>query len=172
MYLYLLYGANNQIPSTLSHCLNQSGKSMRHKHTISHEICTWCFCLPCCGYIIVFSGFMGCIYPYPSGLLHWHWGNRVIAPVQVKQPWRIWVKWPSSRSQLNPTKCEPCEYISWHVLYIAKGNVSKWTKNHLHWPYMALIQETHNPHPDSYDRYIVTIQMNAFKNNWKRILQS
>ena len=23
-------------------------------------------------------------YPYPSGLLHWHWGNHKIAPVPVK----------------------------------------------------------------------------------------
>ena len=30
------------------------------------------------------------IYPYPSGLLHWHCGNLTIAPVPVKQPWRIW----------------------------------------------------------------------------------
>ena len=30
-------------------------------------------------------------YPYPSGLRHWHWGNCMIAPVPVKQPWRIWV---------------------------------------------------------------------------------
>ena len=33
----------------------------------------------------------GQFYPYPSGLLHWHWGNHTIAPVPVKQPWRIWV---------------------------------------------------------------------------------
>ena len=26
-----------------------------------------------------------------SGLLHWHWGNSMMAPVPVKQPWRIWV---------------------------------------------------------------------------------
>ena len=31
------------------------------------------------------------VYPYSSGLLHWHWGNHMIAPVPVKQPWRIWV---------------------------------------------------------------------------------
>ena len=31
-------------------------------------------------------------YPYPSRPLHWHWGNHMIAPVTVKQPWRIWVK--------------------------------------------------------------------------------
>ena len=30
-------------------------------------------------------------YPHPSGLLHWWWGNHIIAPVAVKQPRRIWV---------------------------------------------------------------------------------
>ena len=28
-------------------------------------------------------------YPCASGLLHWHWGNHMIAPVPVKWPWRI-----------------------------------------------------------------------------------
>ena len=27
---------------------------------------------------------IGQSYPYPSGLLHWHWGNHMIAPVPVK----------------------------------------------------------------------------------------
>ena len=31
------------------------------------------------------------IFPYPSGLLHWHWGNLTIAPVPAKQPWWIWM---------------------------------------------------------------------------------
>ena len=31
------------------------------------------------------------IFPYPSGLLHWHCGNLTIAPVPAKQPWRIWI---------------------------------------------------------------------------------
>ena len=34
--------------------------------------------------------YMWSVYPYPSGLLHWHWGNHMIPPVPVKQPWRIW----------------------------------------------------------------------------------
>ena len=29
------------------------------------------------------------IFPYPSGLLHWHCGNLTIAPVPAKQPWCI-----------------------------------------------------------------------------------
>ena len=31
------------------------------------------------------------IYPCPSGLLHWHCGNLMIAPVPAKQPWWIWI---------------------------------------------------------------------------------
>ena len=31
------------------------------------------------------------IFPYPSGLLHWHCGNSTIAPVPAKQPWWIWI---------------------------------------------------------------------------------
>ena len=31
------------------------------------------------------------IFPYPSGLLHWHCGNLTIAPVPAKEPWWIWI---------------------------------------------------------------------------------
>ena len=31
------------------------------------------------------------IFPYPSGLLHWHCGNLTIAPMPAKQPWWIWI---------------------------------------------------------------------------------
>ena len=31
------------------------------------------------------------IFPYPSGLLHWHCGKLTIAPVPAKQPWWIWI---------------------------------------------------------------------------------
>ena len=51
--------------------------------------------LLCCSYIVVgtCSGIICiCIHLYSLGLLHWHWGNRKIAPVSVKGSWRIWVK--------------------------------------------------------------------------------
>ena len=47
-----------------------------------------------------------CISPYPSGLLHWHWGNHTVAPVQVKQPWRISVKSTSTKPKPNTPKHE------------------------------------------------------------------
>ena len=31
------------------------------------------------------------IFPYPSGLLHWHCGNLTIATMPAKQPWWIWI---------------------------------------------------------------------------------
>ena len=41
------------------------------------KICTrFCCALLCCGYAIVHNEFTWSIYPYSSGLLCWHWGNR------------------------------------------------------------------------------------------------
>ena len=46
-------------------------------YSISQEICTrFCCALLCCGYAIVHDEFTWSIYPYSSGLLCWHWGNR------------------------------------------------------------------------------------------------
>ena len=45
--------------------------------------------------------FMRFVYPYFSGLLHWHWGNLMIAPVPVKQPWRIWIKLINTKLQFK-----------------------------------------------------------------------
>ena len=47
------------------------------RYSISQEICTrFCCALLCCGYAIVHNDFTWSIYPYSSGLLCWHWGNR------------------------------------------------------------------------------------------------
>ena len=45
-------------------------------------------------------------YSYPSGLLHWHWGNRMIAPMSVKQPWGIWTNawYESNKNYLHDHK--------------------------------------------------------------------
>ena len=57
------------------------------------------------------------IFPYPSGLLHWHCGNLTIAPVPAKQPWWIWINtlrefimndWITTTKQ-STTK--PCAYF-------------------------------------------------------------
>ena len=49
----------------------------KEEYSISQEICTrFCCALLCCGYAIVHNEFTWSIYPYSSGLLCWHWGNR------------------------------------------------------------------------------------------------
>ena len=36
-----------------------------------------------------------------SGLLHWHWGNHMIAPVWVKRSWRTWVNKSQESAEAN-----------------------------------------------------------------------
>ena len=52
------------------------------------------------------------IFPYPSGLLHWHCGNITIAPVPAKQPWWIWIN-------------TPCEFIMNDCITTTKQSTTK-----------------------------------------------
>ena len=52
------------------------------------------------------------IFPYPSGLLHWHCGNLTIAPVPAKQPWWIWIN-------------TSCEFIMNDCLTTTKQSTTK-----------------------------------------------
>ena len=52
------------------------------------------------------------IFPYPSGLLHWHCGNLTIAPVPAKQPWWIWINtWCEFIMNDSITTTKPCAYF-------------------------------------------------------------
>ena len=57
------------------------------------------------------------IFPYPSGLHHWHCGNLTIATVPAKQPWWIWIN-TSCEFIMNDcittkkhTTTKPCAYF-------------------------------------------------------------
>ena len=50
----------------------------RNMHTVTALLC----------FVVVIHWL---IFPYPSGLLHWHCGNLTIAQVPAKQPWWIWI---------------------------------------------------------------------------------
>ena len=52
------------------------------------------------------------IFPYPSGLLHWHCGNLTIAPVPAKQPWWIWIN-------------NSCEFIMNDCIITTKQSTTK-----------------------------------------------
>ena len=57
------------------------------------------------------------IFPYPSGLLHWHCGNLTIAPVPAKQPWWLWINTSCAfimNDYITTTKqstTKPCAYF-------------------------------------------------------------
>ena len=67
------------------------------------------------------------IFPYPSGLLHWHCGNLTIAPMPAKQPWWIWINTSCEFTMndcITTTKqstTKPCAYFLgytvWHPKY-------------------------------------------------------
>ena len=52
------------------------------------------------------------IFPYPSGLLHWHCGNLTIAPVPAKQPWWIWIN-------------TSCEFVMNDCITTTKQSITK-----------------------------------------------
>ena len=64
------------------------------------------------------------IFPYPSGLLHWHCGNLTIAPVPAKQPWWIWINTSFEfimNDCITTTKqstTKPCAYFLGYTVHI------------------------------------------------------
>ena len=64
------------------------------------------------------------IFPYPSGLLHWHCGNLTIAPVPAKQPWWIWINTSCEfimNDCITTTKqstTKPCAYFLGYTIYL------------------------------------------------------
>ena len=65
------------------------------------------------------------IFPYPSGLLHWHCGNLTIAPVPAKQPWWIWINTSCEfiiNDCITTTKqstTKPCAYFLGYTVCIS-----------------------------------------------------
>ena len=72
---------------------------LRNKHTVFALLC----------FVVVIHWL---IFPYPSGLLHWHCGNLTIAPVPAKQPWWIWIN-------------TPCEFIMNDCITTTKQSTTK-----------------------------------------------
>ena len=71
------------------------------------------------------------IFPYPSGLLHWHCGNLTIAPVPAKQPWWIWINTSCEfimNDCITTTKqstTKPCAYFLGYTVYYIENRHRK-----------------------------------------------
>ena len=105
------------------------------------------------------------IFPYPSGLLHWHCGNLTIAPVPAKQPWWIWINTSCEfimNDCITTTKqstTKPCAYFlgytvvcQWQAgcglmlqLSIAARGDNYWEQHHLgvkcKWCHLHFVRE-------------------------------
>ena len=72
------------------------------------------------------------IFPYPSGLLHWHCGNLTIAPVPAKQPWWIWINTSCEfimNDCITTTKqstTKPCAYFLGYTVLAKSHALSMW----------------------------------------------
>ena len=83
------------------------------------------------------------IFPYPSGLLHWHCGNLTIAPVPAKQPWWIWINTScefSMNDYITTTKqstTKPCAYFLGYTVLGYQG--SSPSNDHQGYMYYLLI---------------------------------
>ena len=82
-----------------------------------------CFSSPC-SYIIT-HGFLWYIYPYSSGLLHWHRGNCMIALVPVKWSWRICVK-STGKAHLHVHNSQHVMYIGYHDIRPHNNKSDSW----------------------------------------------
>ena len=73
------------------------------------------------------------IFPYPSGLLHWHCVNLTIAPVPAKQPWWIWINTSCEfimNDCITTTKqstTKPCAYFLGYTVW----PISRWLQPQL-----------------------------------------
>ena len=71
------------------------------------------------------------IFPYTSGLLHWHCSNLTIAPVPAKQPWWIWINTSCEfiiNDCITTTKqstTKPCAYFLGYTVYCC----DTWTRD-------------------------------------------
>ena len=73
-----------------------------------HHLCSYfCFDIFCCSWCIDFYWFMWYIRLYCEFLLHWDRTN-IFKPVQMIQPWWIWVKYIGIQPNQNTTKHTSC----------------------------------------------------------------
>ena len=124
VFLCLQYNAAMHICFTVSLCLTHRSLVPalsaiqyipRNMHTVFALLC----------FVVVIYWL---IFPYPSGLLHWHCGNLTIAPVPAKQPWWIWINTSCEfimNDCITTTKqstTKPCAYFLGYTVRCRSGS--------------------------------------------------
>ena len=107
------------------------------------------------------------IFPYPSGLLHWHCGNLTIAPVPAKQPWWIWINTSCEfimNDCITTTKqstTKPCAYFLGYTVHMVKYTGSHINQRHasirMGWIHGFTVYATRQKLYSNSDKYLTTI---------------
>ena len=113
------------------------------------------------------------IFPYPSGLLHWHCGNLTIAPVPAKQPWWIW---NHNKAKHNKTVCIFLGiyciggklYSILLLCYLAHDDVIKWKHFSHYWSFVRGIHRStvNSPHKGQWRRALMFSLIRVCINDW------
>ena len=120
---YLIHFHHQSIDSPLSHVFSQAVPWVQYTPRNMHTV----FALLC--FVVVVHWL---IFPYPSGLLHWHCGNLTIAPVPAKQPWWIWIN-TSCEFIMNDyittkkqSTTKPCAYFLGYTVFWISADTCHW----------------------------------------------
>ena len=114
------------IPFTLGINKNLESPDIRYIPRNMHTV----FALLC--FVVVIHWL---IFPYPSGLLHWHCGNLTIAPVPAKQPWWIWINTSCEfimNDCITTTKqstTKPCAYFLGYTVACLPWIYTPWARD-------------------------------------------
>ena len=113
------------------------------------------------------------IFPYPSGLLHWHCGNLTIAPVPAKQPWWIWINTSCEfimNDCITTTKqstTKPCAYFLGCTVCERNPSTSEfysqWASNSGHWCILCCQPGDLRRHDNLYRQYnVINVRFSRF----------
>ena len=126
--------AGNDIISSIAGSLIRLQYIPRNMHTVFALLC----------FVVVIHWL---IFPYPSGLLHWHCGNLTIAPVPAKQPWYMdkYFMWVHYERLHNHNKAKHnktvCIFLGIYCTYARQT----WLNDHNHSYIMdVVIRQYHN----------------------------
>ena len=102
-------------------------------------------------------------YPYSSGLLHWHRGNHINAPVLVKQTWKIWIK----KLQPRQNKAQQNRPVCYGT-YCIHDDVIKCKHFPRYWPFVRGIHRSpvNSPHKGLWRGALMCSLICARINGW------
>ena len=106
------------------------------------------------------------IFPYPSGLLHWHCGNLTIGPMPAKQPWWIWINTSFEFimndyiTTMKQSTTKPCAYFLGYTVMAYSRFGSHWTGTSRAWhPHVWFITAIFSSWNSSHNLFFLSVKV-------------